>query len=76
MNLTDKISKKVQALPAEKQAEILDFVDFLEKKLTREEEQEWSEFSLASAMHGLEADRFETGKNAPGTGAAKATREL
>ena len=54
MNLADKISQKVQALPAEKQAEILDFVDFLEKKLTRAEEQAWSEFSLASAMRGLE----------------------
>ena len=54
MNLTDKIFKKVQALPAEKQAEILDFVDFLEEKLAREDTQDWSAFSLASAMRGLE----------------------
>ena len=54
MNLTEQIFKKVQALPAEKQAEILDFVDFLEEKLARDEEKDWSAFSLASAMRGLE----------------------
>ncbi len=54
--------EKVQRLPADKQAEVLDFVEFLSGRChpgqtaTAAEwtEQEFSEFSLAQAMRGLE----------------------
>lgn len=54
MTLAEKIIQKMQSLPEDKQAEVLDFVDFLEKKQAEEENREWSEFSLASAMRGME----------------------
>ncbi len=49
-----KIIQKMQSLPEDKQAEVLDFVDFLERKLAAEENRAWSEFSLTSAMRGME----------------------
>ena len=54
MTLAEKIIQKMQSLPEDKQAEVLDFVDFLEKKLAEEENRAWSEFSLTSAMRGME----------------------
>ena len=61
MNLTAFI-EKLQGLPEEKQAEVLDFVDYLSTRFTRRETQEhveWSDrdFSLLSvtqAMRGME----------------------
>ncbi len=40
-------------MPAAFQREVLDFVEFLLHK-TANEEKDWSEFSLAQAMRGLE----------------------
>ena len=54
MTIAEKIFKKTQSLPEDKQAEVLDFVDFLERKLALEEDREWAEFSLASALRGME----------------------
>ena len=54
MTLAEKVVKKMQSLPEDKQAEVLDFVDFLEKKLAEEENRAWSQFSLAAAMRGME----------------------
>ena len=54
MTIAEKIIDKMQALPEEKQMEVLDFVDFLERKMIAEENQEWAEFSLAAAMRGME----------------------
>ncbi len=42
MTLAEKVVKKMQSLPEDKQAEVLDFVDFLEKKLAAEENRAWS----------------------------------
>ena len=54
MEITDKIVEKIKSLPEEKQAEVLDFVDFLEKKIREDENRGWSKFSLESAMRGME----------------------
>lgn len=54
MGLTDKIGEKIKSLPEEKQVEILDFINFLEKKITEEENKGWNEFSIETAMRGLE----------------------
>jgi hypothetical protein len=51
MSLEEKIIRHVQELPESKKAEVLDFVEYLRSKT---EEREWSEFSLSSAMSGME----------------------
>jgi hypothetical protein len=54
MSLADKIIEKIKSLPEDKQVEILDFVDFLQRKLEENERKNWSRFSLESAMRGME----------------------
>jgi len=56
MSLEGKIMEKVKLLPEDKQSEILDFTDFLSKKTNEEERKEWSQFSLETAMRGLETE--------------------
>jgi len=53
MNLGEKIISYIQELPESKKAEVLDFVEYLRNKT---EERNWSEFSLSSAMKGMEND--------------------
>jgi hypothetical protein len=58
MTLTDKIQASVQKLPTTYQAEVLDFVEYLLAKTTRDareqEESLWSDLSLTLAMRGME----------------------
>ena len=58
MTLTDKIQASVQKLPMAYQAEVLDFVEYLLAKTTRDareqEESLWSDLSLTLAMRGME----------------------
>jgi len=58
MVLADKIQQYVERLPASFQAEVLDFVEYLLTKVEREvatrDERVWSDFSLSSAMRGME----------------------
>jgi hypothetical protein len=56
MSLAEKIIEKVKSLPEDKQSEILDFIDFLSKKVNEEERKQWNNFSLESAMRGLETE--------------------
>lgn len=51
MSLEEKIIRYIQELPESKKAEVLDFVEYLRSKT---EERDWSEFSLTSAMSGME----------------------
>jgi len=51
MSLEEKIIRYIQELPESKKAEVLDFVEYLRDKT---EESDWSEFSLTSAMSGME----------------------
>jgi hypothetical protein len=51
MSLEEKIIRQVHELPESKKTEVLDFVEYLKAKT---EEKEWSGFSLASAMRGME----------------------
>jgi len=53
MNLGEKIIRYIQELPESKKAEVLDFVEYLRN---RTEKRNWSEFSLSSAMKGMEND--------------------
>lgn len=58
MTTAKTIIQRLQALPESTRQEVLDFVEFLESRrhrsAIREEDTAWSEFSLASAMHGME----------------------
>jgi len=56
MSLAEKIIEKVKLLPEDKQSEILDFIEFLSKKVNEEERKQWSQFSLETAMRGLETE--------------------
>jgi len=64
MQVTEKIQKHVQKLPKTFQAEVLDFVEYLlsksEREVTRKDELDWSTFSLASAMRGMEDEDIPT----------------
>jgi hypothetical protein len=51
MNLEERIIRYIKELPESKKAELLDFVEYLRSKT---EERDWSEFSLSSAMSGME----------------------
>jgi hypothetical protein len=60
MAVAQQIQESVQRLPTAFQAEVLDFVEYLlakaEREAFREEEQEWANFSLATAMCDIEDD--------------------
>jgi hypothetical protein len=64
MLLSEKIQQYVQRLPPSFQAQVLDFVEYLEIKAEREaaqqEDGEWSGLSLAFAMRGMEDERVPT----------------
>jgi hypothetical protein len=51
MSLEEKIIQRIHELSELKKAEVLDFVEYLRNK---NEERDWSDFSLSSAMRGLE----------------------
>jgi len=58
MTLTEQIQENVVKLPIASQEEVLNFVEYLIAKLEREEARKeaasWTEFSLASAIRGME----------------------
>jgi hypothetical protein len=60
MAVAQQIQESVQRLPTAFQAEVLNFVEYLlvkaEREALRQEEQEWSSFSLAAAMCDVEGD--------------------
>ncbi len=62
MIVTEKINRRVEKLPIEIQLEILDFVEFVAQKAERqnasEENRQWTDFSLAQAMKGLEDEEI------------------
>ena len=51
MSLEEKIIQHIHELPESKKAEVLDFINYLRNKT---EERDWSDFSLSSAMRGME----------------------
>jgi len=53
MTVAEQIMQHLRALPETAQAEVLDFIEFLE---SRSNKANWSEFSLSQAMRGMESD--------------------
>ena len=56
MTLAEKIFQKIQKWPNDLQSEVLDFVDFIDLRRGHVRDQEWRDFSLASAMRGMEEE--------------------
>jgi hypothetical protein len=54
MSITEKILAEVEHLSPERQAEVLDFAGYLRNRETTAEDRAWKEFSLSSAMRGME----------------------
>ena len=52
MTVTDKIMQHIQSLPESLQAEVLDYVEYLEAKIGKAEA-DWTAFSLSSALRGM-----------------------
>jgi len=57
MKTAELIYQKVRSLPETSQGEVLDFIEYLTRKLRREDTA-WSEMSLANALRGMEEDVF------------------
>jgi len=61
MSIAEKILTHIQELPEPLQAEVLDFVEYLETKIKTgakvvDEDKDWSELSLSFAMRGMEEE--------------------
>jgi hypothetical protein len=54
MSLTEKIIENVNVFPESKQRQILNFVEYLRAKT---ENDEWADFSLSTAMKGMEDEK-------------------
>jgi len=53
MTVMEKIMQHIQSLPESLQTEVLDFVEYLEAKMGKNEA-DWTALSLSSAMRGME----------------------
>jgi hypothetical protein len=60
MSAKEQITDRLQMPPPPLQREVLDFIEFLAQKVAQREdaseEGEWTKFSLAQAMNGLETE--------------------
>jgi hypothetical protein len=56
MRIEEKIIEHIHELPEHEKAELLDFIDYLKTKVERKGMKEWAEFSLSSAMRGMEGE--------------------
>lgn len=54
MAVEERIQQHLKRLPVSLQVEVLDFVEYLVAKAERQERAEWSTFSIAFAMRGME----------------------
>jgi hypothetical protein len=54
MGLEEKILQKVNDLPETEKAEVLHFIEYLKTKAGKKERKDWNDFSLSSAMRGME----------------------
>ncbi len=57
MQLAEIVYKKLQSLPESAQKEVLDYVEYLEQKSRRDDNQ-WAQNSLRAALRGIETDNW------------------
>ena len=53
MSLEEKIIQHIHELSESKKAEVLDFVEYIRRK---SDERDWTDFSLSSAMRGMDSE--------------------
>ncbi len=67
MTVAEKIVNHVQQMPEPERVEVLDFIEYLETKArqrrVRDEEEKWSDLSLASALRGMEDETSDYSTN-------------
>ena len=67
MTLPEKIIQHLQKLPEPVQAQVLDFVEYLELKVGRRQDiqdgRDWSTLSLSYAMRGMEDEQTSYSAN-------------
>jgi hypothetical protein len=56
MSIEKIIIQYIYELPEHEKAEVLDFIDFLKTRGQRKAVKEWTDFSISSAMRGMEAE--------------------
>ena len=56
MSIEKKIIQYIHELPEHEKAEVLDFIDFLKTRDQRKAVKEWTDFSISSAIRGMEAE--------------------
>jgi len=60
MTVAEKIIHHVKKMPEPERIEVLDFIEYLvtkaRRRRVREEEERWSELSLANAVRGMEEE--------------------
>ena len=56
MSIEKRIIQYIHELPEHEKAEVLDFIDFLKTRDQRKAVKEWTDFSISSAMRGMEAE--------------------
>ena len=61
MLVSEKITRHIKKLPDSLQSEVLDFIEFLLAKAERDQDElEWSQVSLTTAMRGMENESIST----------------
>ncbi len=58
MSLEETIIKHVHALPESEQSEVLNFIEYLQTQAEKKERKDWTNFSLSSAMRGMEDEHM------------------
>ena len=60
MKSSEQIIRELETLPPSAQGEVLDFIGYLKLKKTEHSKatEEWTRFSIKSALRGLEDDLF------------------
>ncbi len=61
MNHVNAIMAHLTKLPTSRQTEVLDYVEFLEQKISKKnsDDENFSHFSLTNALKGMEDDKLE-----------------
>ena len=54
MSTVDRIAQEIVNLSPDQQSEVLDFVEFLKQRRVRQDDEQFNEFSLVSAIRGME----------------------
>jgi hypothetical protein len=56
MSIEKKIIQYIHELPEHEKSEVLDFIDYLKTKGEKKTIKEWADFSISSAMRGMESE--------------------